>query len=231
MKFRIITLIFLSCALAAVTVTVPLFAQDQEEHSCESQKAVFTTFNPPGGEVAPFSLRINPAGAITGFYITGSYPNLASHGFLREPSGKITTFDAPGANTSAFPFGTVADAINPEGAITGYYNDTNSVIHGFLRARDGRISTFDVLGVGRGAGQGTYPTSINREGAITGYYFDPSNVYHGFCGAATEGIMIFDAPGAGTGPPAQWRDSLRAPVPQASTGRGQSQDPTPTRTL
>jgi hypothetical protein len=40
-------------------------------------------------------------------------------GFMRERSGKITTFIAPGASTTAYPYGTVADAINPEGAITG----------------------------------------------------------------------------------------------------------------
>jgi hypothetical protein len=28
-------------------------------------------------------------------------------------------------------------AINPAGAITGYYYDANQVYHGFLRARDG----------------------------------------------------------------------------------------------
>jgi hypothetical protein len=61
------------------------------------------------------------------------------HGFLRSRDGKIVTFDAPGAGStpgtsnSTWYQGTQAAAINPEGAITGYYTDANNVIHGFLR--------------------------------------------------------------------------------------------------
>jgi multidrug efflux pump subunit AcrA (membrane-fusion protein) len=38
-----------------------------------------------------------------------------THGFLREPYGKITEFDAPGAGKTA-GLGTRATSINPEGA-------------------------------------------------------------------------------------------------------------------
>jgi hypothetical protein len=47
-----------------LAISMKLSAQEQEEHSCQSQGAVSTTFN-PGGQVGPFSLRINPAGSIT----------------------------------------------------------------------------------------------------------------------------------------------------------------------
>jgi hypothetical protein len=44
-------------------------------------------------------------------------------------------------------------AINPAGAITGYYYDANQVYHGFLRARDGTLTTLDLPG----AGTASYP--------------------------------------------------------------------------
>ena len=51
-------------------------------------------------------------------------------------AGTVTTFDVPGC-TSTNP-----TAINPDGAITGYYSDVSFVTHGFLRAPDGTITTF-----------------------------------------------------------------------------------------
>ena len=58
---------------------------------------------------------------------------------------------------------TQPNCINREGAITGYYNDSNGVTHGFLRARDGTITTFDAPGSAY-----TIPQSVNRVGAIVG---------------------------------------------------------------
>jgi hypothetical protein len=55
-----------------------------------------------------------------------------SHGFIRSKSGVITTYDAPGAGTSAGQ-GTFANQINALAAITGYYVDPNNVYHGFPR--------------------------------------------------------------------------------------------------
>jgi len=52
---------------------------------------------------------------------------------VRSPKGKVTTFDAPGANTTPGSYsGTFPVSINDQGAITGYYLDTNNVNHGFL---------------------------------------------------------------------------------------------------
>ena len=73
---------------------------------------------------------INPAGTITGFYVDENY---VYHGYVRTLEGKITTFDAPGAGSTAAWQGTQPMTINPEGAITGYYTDANNVVHGFLR--------------------------------------------------------------------------------------------------
>ena len=44
-----------------LAISIKLSAQEQEEHSCESQRAVSTSFN-PGRQVGPFSLRITQQG-------------------------------------------------------------------------------------------------------------------------------------------------------------------------
>ena len=76
------------------------------------------------------SVLLNNFGAITGYYLDA---NNVYHGFLRSPEGKFTTFDAPGANTTPGSYsGTFPVSINDQGAITGYYLDTNNVNHGFL---------------------------------------------------------------------------------------------------
>ena len=57
---------------------------------------------------------------------------------MRSPEGRITTFDAPGADTTAGSFnGTLPNAINDEGVITGVSYDANGAGHGFLRASAG----------------------------------------------------------------------------------------------
>ena len=88
--------------------------------------------------------------------------------------------------------GTIPQAINPAGAITGYYFDASNVSHGFLRARDSRFTTFDAPGAGTGAYQGTYAYSINPAGATTGGYTDASDVNHGFLRTPDDTITPFD---------------------------------------
>ena len=90
-----------------------------------AKAATFTTFDAPGSvRMAPFSM--NPAGAITGYYVDASG---AFHGFLRASDGSLTTFDAPDA-TGSLPY-----SMNPAGAITGVYYDASGALHGFLRSR------------------------------------------------------------------------------------------------
>jgi hypothetical protein len=56
----------------------------------------FTTFEAPGANTGPYNgtspTSINDLGAITGYYADA---NSVSHGFLRSPDGKFTTFDVP----------------------------------------------------------------------------------------------------------------------------------------
>ena len=96
-----------------------------------------TTFDPPGegpqglGCLADCSMGLNDLGAITGYYLDG---HNVYHGYLRSPEGKFTTFEVPGADTTAGDFnGTFPVSINDWGVITGYYIDKNNVVHGFLR--------------------------------------------------------------------------------------------------
>jgi predicted membrane protein len=107
----------------------------------------------------------------------------------------FTTFNAPGAGTTAYE-GTVSLSMNTAGDITGVYIAAGTVYHGFVRAANGVITTFDVTGAGTGKNQGTYPFSINTAGVIAGMYADSSNGYHGFVRAKNGKITSFDVPGA-----------------------------------
>ncbi|HET6218650.1 MAG TPA: hypothetical protein VFE27_16630 [Acidobacteriaceae bacterium] len=116
--------------------------------------------------------------------ITGQYydANNTFHGFLRDPFGHFTTFEAPGANTTIPYYGTFPTSLNEFGAITGSYLDANSVYHGFLRDPFGHFTTFEAPGADTtpGSFNGTSPESLNLFGAITGYHEDANSVYHGF---------------------------------------------------
>jgi hypothetical protein len=83
----------------------------------------------------------------------------AIHGFVRHPSGHITSFDPPGST------GTYPASINYAGAITGWYVAANGHSHGFVRDPAGTITSFDPA-------INTFPTCINSQGVITGYYTD-----------------------------------------------------------
>jgi hypothetical protein len=55
-----------------------------------------------------------------------------SHGFVRDQHGVLTEFDVPGAGTGPFQ-GTTVYNIAPNGAVAGFYLDSNNVFHGFVR--------------------------------------------------------------------------------------------------
>ncbi|HME89540.1 MAG TPA: hypothetical protein VKE30_10060 [Chthoniobacterales bacterium] len=143
------------------------------------------------------AFAINPSGEITGFYTDNSG---SCHGYVRSPNGTFTQIDAPDAGTGPFPQGTFPSeitpmGINPQGAITGFYVDANSVQHGFVRAPNGKITEFDPTG-----SIFTNPNAIDAPGAITGFYFDANFVGHGFLRTPNGTITSFDAPGADSTP-------------------------------
>lgn len=111
-------------------------------------EGAITTFDAPGagtgsgqGTFVSSIEGINPAGAISGGYTDD---NNVLHGFVRDPDGTITTFNAPGAGTNSQ--GTNCGGINPAGTSPGNYIDSSGVNHGFVRAVDGTIAEFDPPG-------------------------------------------------------------------------------------
>jgi hypothetical protein len=162
----------------------------------------FTQIDAPDAGTGPFPqgtfpseftpAGINPAGAITGFYVDASS---VQHGFVRAANGVITEFDPTG---SIF---TNPNAIDALGEITGFYFDANFVGHGFLRALDGTITSFEAPGADTtpGTGNGTFGVSLTPNGGIEGVYVDAQGVLHGFVRSSQGIFSTFDAPGAGTG--------------------------------
>ena len=114
------------------------------------------TIDAPGAGTGPFqgsgcfastdcSVLINNAGAIAGYYLDASN---VFHGYVRSPDGKFTTFNAPGADTNAGDFnGTLPNAINDAGAVTGVYFDVHNLGHGFLRSPGASSPPLMSLGV------------------------------------------------------------------------------------
>jgi hypothetical protein len=126
----------------------------------------FSTINIPGAcSEQTIPLDINPAGVVVGSVPDASCSVL--HAYVRFPGGAITIFNGPGATYSE-PL-----AINPAGAITGYF--CSNACHGFLRTPDGVITAFDPPG-----SFFTQGTGINPSGAIIGAYQDANGVSHGF---------------------------------------------------
>src|ERR1039458_677672 len=114
-------------------------------------------------------------------------PQLSNSPAHNDDGGTYVTFDAPGAVN-----GTLALAINPAGAVTGYGSDVNFNGIGFLRDRSGNMTTVEVPG----AGGGTYPSAISDTGAITGGWCDATYVVcPGFVRDSQGNITTFDVPG------------------------------------
>lgn len=161
----------------------------------------FTTFDAPGAGAIPdsgqgtFAFGTTDAGTVVGSYTDG---NGVSHGFVRAPDHKFTTFDAPHAgNMPDSGEGTFALAINPAGAVSGLYVDANNVAHAFVRSHNGTITSFDPSGSVFTNGD---TLGINPAGAVSGGYTDSNGVSHGFVRSPSGTITSFDAPGAGTNP-------------------------------
>lgn len=176
-----------------------------------AQQPTITTIDAPhAGTIGGYgteAIAICPAGQIAGFY--ADYGN-GMHAYVRTTDGKITTFDAPGAEgwggTIPFPTtgansGTYAVAGDGCGMAAGYYIDTRNVAHGYERAADGTFTTFDVPGAGTGYLQGTFAGNMSLSGGvIAGSYVDATGMNHGFLRASSGAFTKFDVPAAATGP-------------------------------
>ena len=182
-----------------VLISVTLFLVLTMIGQANAQKII--TFDAPGAGTGSgqgtgcfaytdCSVLINNWGAITGYYLDA---NNVFHGFLRSPEGTFTNFEAPGSDTNPNDFnGTLPNAINDAGAITGIYYDVQNVGHGFLRSPEGAYVTVDVPG----GSQFTNPIAINLEGAVVGYYVDRNGVVRAFLRRPDGTFETWSAPGA-----------------------------------
>jgi probable HAF family extracellular repeat protein len=190
----------LSLAMCMLTLSVPALAQ---------QPTITTIDAPHAGSTSGYgteAIAICPAGQVAGFY--ADYSN-AVHAYLRTTDGKITTFDAPGAEGAggAIPLpaiatpGTYAVAGDACGLVTGYVVDSRNVAHGYLRGADGTFTMFDVPGAGTGYFQGTFAGNMSMSGElIAGNYVDSTGMNHGFLRASNGTVTEFDVPAAAKGP-------------------------------
>jgi hypothetical protein len=142
-NMKVGTLAFLSTVIVLGVSTMPVCA-------AENTGSEIITFDTPGADTAAndfngtFPSSINDWGVITGYYIDS---NNVYHGFLRTPDGKFTSFEVPGADTSAGSYaGTLPSSINDLGEVTGNYTDASGFTHGFLRSPEGSYTMFDVPG-------------------------------------------------------------------------------------
>ena len=141
-----------------------------------SPDGTITTFQAPGADIKPadaegtIATGINALGAITDttvtrrVWCTGSYA-------VATASLRPSKFQASGG------YGSFPIAINLEGAIVGYYTDSNYAFHAFLRSPDGKFTTW--IGpdactgtVRKGARSGA--SNINAFGIIAGGFEDNS---------------------------------------------------------
>lgn len=153
-----------------------------------------------------FVVGINAGGDVAGSFMD---VNGVVHGFVRiATTGKITTFDAPGASL-AENRGTGVMGIDTAGDIAGAYVDATERAHGFVRSAKGVFTTIDAPGAGTAKDQGTAPLGIDANGDITGMYTDGANIVRGFVRSASGTISTYSAPGA----------SLSANLSKRTTGK------------
>ncbi len=126
----------------------------------------FTYFDVPGvGSVFSFPQSINESGTILG---TVTDEN-STYGFIRTPSGSISSVTVPGSFLS-FYYG-----INASGTIVGSFlapPPNNEVSHSFVDV-GGRYTTLSVPGATAGSGA----EAINDKGQIVGTYIDDSGIH------------------------------------------------------
>ena len=206
MKSARVTFLTTATLFAVLAIPVDLAAQSAlgMAVAANAEEPRIITFDAPGAgnqgtgcfANSDCSVLLNNWGTITGYYLDA---NGVFHGFLRSPDGKFTTFDAPGADTTAGDFnGTFPNAINDAGAITGGYSDASGGGHGFLRSPEGAFTTFDVPGT---SGT-TNAIALNLEAAIVGYYQDPSGVFQAFLRRPDGTFATWSGPGACDATPA-----------------------------
>lgn len=153
----------------------------------------------PDGNMTNFAINganvITPTGINSSGVVTGSYEdaNRVMHGFVRDATGAITTFDAPNACLTSHN-GTWPTGINAGGVVTGYYYTSagqTCLAHGFVRAVDGTITSFDVPNAFQ-----TLALGENDKGEIVGEWFGTACDRCAFVRSPEGKITTFKVPGA-----------------------------------
>jgi hypothetical protein len=170
------------CLLAALSCAVPLFADP-----------TYTTFyvsdNQGSQNTSPTG--INLSGTIIGTYSENYIGRTtATYGFVRDPSGTITTFDLGSGGSQAGPY-TAPMAINNAGTIVGELR-YNGMPHGFMLDSKGTITTFNPPNFPLSGA-----TGINAEGAIVGYYYGSGNNTGSYVRNPDGTFHLFEVKGAG----------------------------------
>lgn len=112
--------------------------------------------------------------------IAGSWDDLfGSYGFVRKPSGKISTIDRGERDTGGL-------RINDSGEVAGNFTDERGAEKGFVRPVGERFKGFGVKGAFL-----TRVAGINSAGAVIGYFVDASAKYVGFVRAADGTVTKF----------------------------------------
>jgi hypothetical protein len=138
---------------------------------------VFSKIAAPSALNGTFVTGINDAGTMVGYYYAGA-PGSGPYGFVYS-AGIFTTIDPPGAAHAASNgvVGSWAEGINNNGAIVGYYYDSNGIRHGFADST-GNYTTIDSPNANPNVG--TIARGINNSGTIVGNYTDNSANSIGF---------------------------------------------------
>ncbi len=139
-----------------------------------------------GNESSTWCTGLSNRGYATGYY---EDENGNNHGFLRSPSGKITTIDFPGASSTptagpcdSFDSGTIAEGVNDSGVVSGHFWDKNYNEHGYVRYPDGSYRQLGIPGAYQTAGG-----NINDAGTMTGHYLDNACEPSGYTAELGEG--------------------------------------------
>jgi hypothetical protein len=154
---------------------------------------------------------------VTGLNSSGTVVGYVSHGggaesaFVRHPDGFSFQFSVPlpGENSHDFNFATVADAVNAEGVIAGWFINCengckSTVTAGYVRSPTGEFTFFSPPGTlltvpepgltPNGGLIAPHWLSINHAGSIAGSYIDEHGLQHGFVRCRCGDIVSFDPP-------------------------------------
>jgi uncharacterized membrane protein len=155
----------------------------------KDRRGQVTTFAVPGA-AATLAAGINDRGQVAGTYLAaplGGGPPGTARGFVRQPNGRITTFDD----------GAVTD-INNRGQVVGQELDAAGRTIGFLRDPDGKLTIIDLPGRAE-VGE---VLALNDRGQVVGLWEDQAETptvepgtHHGFVWDRGR-LTRFDVPGS-----------------------------------